>query len=178
MGALIVLEQIVEEEGPVVEEEAVAAGEAISAEAQALAQAAEKEAPVIEDAVISAGKTVVSEAEVLAQEVESAGKAALDKLSNAFTSDNIGNAVSKCTQAVSNTGKSVWDLNPFQRGREIEQAIGTNLPSNFPTIDRFENGVATSIKSLDLEAPTYQSVSTLSRTLTNYIDKVADFAGR
>lgn len=45
-------------------------------------------------------------------------------------------------------------------------------------IDRFENGLATSIKSLDLNAAAYQSTSTLSRTLTGYVDKVAGFQGR
>ena len=73
---------------------------------------------------------------------------------------------------------SVWTLNPFVRGQRIEQALGHNLPSNFPVIDRFQNGMATSIKSLDLGAPTYQSTATLSRTLNGYIDKVASFQGR
>jgi hypothetical protein len=72
----------------------------------------------------------------------------------------------------------VWRLDPFARGRQIEQALGHNLPSNFPVIDRFENGLATSIKSLDLDAATYKSSATLNRTLTDYIDKVAEFKGR
>ncbi|MDH2240277.1 hypothetical protein N5K27_28690, partial [Pigmentiphaga sp. GD03639] len=72
----------------------------------------------------------------------------------------------------------VWKLSPLQRGQQIEQALGHNLPGNFPTIDRFENGLATSIKSLDLDAAAYQSATTLNRTLTGYVDKVADFQGR
>lgn len=72
----------------------------------------------------------------------------------------------------------VWKLNPFQRGQQIEQALGHNLPGNFPVIDRFENGLATSIKSIDLDAATYQSGSTLTRTLNGYVDKVAGFQGR
>lgn len=60
----------------------------------------------------------------------------------------------------------------------VEQALGTNLPSNFPVIDRFVNGVATSIKSLDLGAKTYQSTAALTRTVRGYIDKVAGFSGR
>lgn len=75
-------------------------------------------------------------------------------------------------------GRGVWDLNPFDRGREIERRLGQNLPGNFPTIDRFQNGVATSIKSLDLQAPTYQSATTLQRTLNGYVDSVANFQGR
>jgi filamentous hemagglutinin len=77
---------------------------------------------------------------------------------------------------VPNSG--VWQLNPFERGKVIEQALGHNLPSNYPVIDKFENGLATSIKSLDLNAATYQSTSTLSRTLTGYVDSVASFQGR
>jgi hypothetical protein len=71
----------------------------------------------------------------------------------------------------------VWKLNPFARGQQIEQALGHNLPGNFPVIDRFENGFATSIKSLDLDAAAYQSSTTLNRTLTGYVDKVAGFRG-
>ena len=52
-----------------------------------------------------------------------------------------------------------------------------NLPGNFPTIDRFVGGVATSIKSLDLNAATYQNAATLTRQVTGYIDSVAGFRG-
>jgi len=73
---------------------------------------------------------------------------------------------------------SVWTLSPFERGVAIENQLGHNLPRNFPVIDRFENGVATSIKSMDLSATTYQSIPAMERTLTGYIDKVAGFNGR
>jgi hypothetical protein len=72
---------------------------------------------------------------------------------------------------------SPWELDPFQRGVVIEQQLGHNLPGNFPTIDKFENGKATSIKSLDTTGATYQNVKTLERTLTGYIDKVKGFNG-
>ncbi len=72
----------------------------------------------------------------------------------------------------------VWSLNPFKRGQEIERALGQNLPGNFPVIDKFENGIATSIKSLDVNAVTYQNAATLSRTVMGYIDSIANFAGR
>jgi filamentous hemagglutinin len=81
------------------------------------------------------------------------------------------------TTAAGNAGSGVWKLNPFARGKAIEQSLGMNLPGNFPTIDRFTNGVATSIKSLDLGAASYQSTSALSRTVTGYIDSVAGFNG-
>jgi len=52
------------------------------------------------------------------------------------------------------------------------------LPGNFPVIDRFANGIATSIKSLDVNAATYQNAATLNRTVNGYIDSVANFGGR
>ncbi len=72
---------------------------------------------------------------------------------------------------------SVWTKRPFDRGTDIEKQIGQNLPQNFPVIDRFENGVATSIKSLDVNASSYQSTATLTRTLNRYIDNVAAYNG-
>ncbi|MGL4825647.1 MAG: hypothetical protein ACRC4G_05595, partial [Alphaproteobacteria bacterium] len=62
-------------------------------------------------------------------------------------------------------------------GEKIEQALGQNLHKNYPVIDRFDNGVVTSIKSIDLNAKTYQDAKKLQRTLEKYVDKVADFRG-
>jgi hypothetical protein len=73
---------------------------------------------------------------------------------------------------------SVWKLNPFERGQIIEQVIGHNLPNNFPVIDRFINGTATSIKSINLDSITYSNSRTLTRTLTGYVDEVAELQGR
>ena len=59
----------------------------------------------------------------------------------------------------------------------IEQQLGANLPAGFPVIDKFANGVATSIKSIDLSAGTYQNVGSLTRTVNGYVDSVAAFNG-
>lgn len=72
---------------------------------------------------------------------------------------------------------SVWQLPWAARGFEVERILGSNLPRNFPVIDRFRNGIATSIKSLDLRAKTYQSVQNLGRTVERYIDQVRAFNG-
>jgi hypothetical protein len=76
---------------------------------------------------------------------------------------------------------SVFQLAPVVRGRVIESILGTaaggSLPSNFPTIDRFDNGVATSVKSMDLLAKTYQSGTALLSRLTGYVDQLANFNG-
>lgn len=75
--------------------------------------------------------------------------------------------------------KSPWPMGPSPRGFEIEARLGGNLPKSFPTIDRFNDvtGVATSIKSVDLGAKTYQTPSKLEKILTGYVDKVSDFKG-
>ena len=49
--------------------------------------------------------------------------------------------------------------------------------NNFPVIDKFEKGIATSIKSLDLNAPTYQKTGKVFNTLKGYIDDLARFNG-
>ena len=82
-------------------------------------------------------------------------------------------------QAVGRAAESVWNLNPFQRGVEIENMLGRSpqLAQNFPVIDRFVNGVATSIKSLDLGAKTYQNISRLSSTVRGYVNTLANWQG-
>lgn len=73
--------------------------------------------------------------------------------------------------------RGVWSMTPFARGVAIERTLGQNLPSNFPRIDRFHNGVATSIKSMDVTAPTYQNAATIRSTGRGYVDAVANFRG-
>jgi len=70
-----------------------------------------------------------------------------------------------------------WSLSPFVRGRVFENIYGANLGWNFPVIDRFMNGVATSIKSLNLNAKTYQNMGALASKLRGYVDDVAGFMG-
>jgi hypothetical protein len=51
------------------------------------------------------------------------------------------------------------------------------LPDTFRVIDSFTDGVATSIKSIDLNATTYQDAARLTYRLTQYIDQLALFDG-
>jgi hypothetical protein len=46
-----------------------------------------------------------------------------------------------------------------------------------PVIDRFENGMATSIKHLDLGAPPCHTPANLEKIITGYIDDVVSYAG-
>ena len=73
--------------------------------------------------------------------------------------------------------ESVWNLGWGSRGLAIEQQLGGNLPAGFPVIDNFANGVATSIKSIDLNAATYRNTATLASRLNNYVDSVSGFNG-
>jgi hypothetical protein len=71
---------------------------------------------------------------------------------------------------------SVWAMNAFDRGVAIEQRLGAYM-GNFPTIDKFINGVATSIKSIDLMAKSYQNENVLGYTIKGYVSKLAAFQG-
>lgn len=77
-------------------------------------------------------------------------------------------------------GGSVWSLGWGARGQRIEQALGRNLPNNYPVLDRFvkATGVATSIKSIDLASRSYQRGARVYSRLKMYIDKLASFKGR
>jgi len=73
-------------------------------------------------------------------------------------------------------GNSVWALNKWDRGRAIEKALGHTL-GNRQTIDKLVGRTATSIKSIDLNAKTYQNMSKLGSKLREYVDDLADFKG-
>lgn len=51
------------------------------------------------------------------------------------------------------------------------------LAKNFPKIDRISKGVATSIKSIDLTAKSYQNGAALASKLTKYLDELAALNG-
>lgn len=76
------------------------------------------------------------------------------------------------------TLRGIWGLTPEARWTAVEQQLGKNLPSNFPVIDKFEHGIATSIKSMDIAAQTYSNPAAIARVGQGYIDKVAGFQGR
>jgi hypothetical protein len=81
-------------------------------------------------------------------------------------------------EATTAEGGSVWDLGWGSRGLAIEQQLGGNLPAGFPVVDAFQNGVATSMKSIDLSAGSYQSAQTLSSQLNGYVDALAGWEGQ
>lgn len=77
-----------------------------------------------------------------------------------------------------NAGGSLWKIaNPLARGFVYEAAAGGNLVRNYPVIDKFVKGVATSIKTLDLKAKTYQKAGAVYSKLKGYIDDLYEFQG-
>jgi len=90
-----------------------------------------------------------------------------------------GSLVKKFFNGIGNLfsgSKSVWAKNALERGLDIERQLGGNLPANFPVIDKLENGVATSIKSLDLTADSYTKGNGVLNTLNGYINKLDNFS--
>ncbi len=79
--------------------------------------------------------------------------------------------------AIVEAPSEAWKLGWAARGIYFSERLGANLPATFKTIDVFENGTATSIKSIDLNASTYQSAARLTSALNRYINKLAEYEG-
>jgi hypothetical protein len=79
--------------------------------------------------------------------------------------------------AVIDAPSEAWKLGWAARGNYFNEQLGANLPRTFRVIDRFINGAATSIKSIDLNAATYQDAGRLMSTVSRYVDALAEYAG-
>ena len=75
-------------------------------------------------------------------------------------------------------GASVWKMGWAARGQAIEQELGMNLAPSNPVIDMFSDGIATSIKSINLNAATYQNTNRLAARIGAYVDRLAAFDGQ
>ena len=74
--------------------------------------------------------------------------------------------------------KAAWDtMNWDERGRYMEDRAGRTLHRNFPVIDKIPDGLATSIKSMDLRAATYQKTAPFAYRLRIYVGEVSEFVG-
>ena len=62
-------------------------------------------------------------------------------------------------------------------GVYFEERLGRTLHENFPAIDKIPDGIATSIKSIDLKAATYQNAAGLTGRLQKYVNEVSEFVG-
>jgi hypothetical protein len=74
--------------------------------------------------------------------------------------------------------EAAWKLRWDERGRYFEDRLGRTLHPNFPTIDKIPDGIATSIKSIDLRAATYQDATRLAYRLKDYVNDVSEFICR
>jgi hypothetical protein len=71
-----------------------------------------------------------------------------------------------------------WTYGWARRGQYFDQLLRDgSLPALFRTIDNFTDGVATSIKSIDLNAAAYQDAARLTYRLNQYIDKLGEYEG-
>jgi len=72
----------------------------------------------------------------------------------------------------------VWKLGWAKRGQMINEKFGDpTFPTNYPVIDKMPDGVVTSVKSIDLNAATYQNDISLGNRLLQYTEDVRDFDG-
>ena len=72
----------------------------------------------------------------------------------------------------------VWKLGWGLRGQKINEVFGDpTFPSNYPVIDKIPNGIATSVKSIDLNAATYQNEESLAYRLNKFVADVREFDG-
>jgi len=80
-------------------------------------------------------------------------------------------------QLLAEADAAAWKLGPAPRGRYMEMRLGRTLHENSPVIDKIPNGIATSIKSVDLTAATYQNMTILINRLSKYVGEVSEFVG-
>lgn len=74
--------------------------------------------------------------------------------------------------------RSVWDLPPMERGREIQtKYYHKNTPKYFKVLTRFDNGTATRVSSIDTRSLTYKKASNLKSAVKSDIKKLAQFEG-
>lgn len=72
---------------------------------------------------------------------------------------------------------AIWSMSNFQRGFEFRRIYGANLSATYPCIACWQSGTASSIKSMDLTAPSWQTSSAAERRVYSFIDDLSAFEG-
>jgi hypothetical protein len=112
------------------------------------------------------------------------GNPALDSLTGPDYSptqadiDGLSEALHEAQQRAGEPPATEWELGWGARGVALERqrlAGERTLPANTPTIDDFPQGVALSIKSIDLNAPWYGNPVNLSRQIDRYVNQLQAF---
>ena len=104
-----------------------------------------------------------------------AGTKSASALSKIGALTKISISTSKIADRTVTIGGDVWKKGSVARGNTIDNALGNNLGHNFPVIDKLENGVITSIKSIDLTLPSYQTAKGIYSKLRRDVDELDDF---
>ena len=87
-------------------------------------------------------------------------------------------STTKLTNDIVYIGDSLWEKGAFKRGQIIDKALGNNLGYNFPVVDKLNDRTITSIKSMDLNANTYQTGRGIYNALVKNIDDLDAFEKR
>jgi hypothetical protein len=98
----------------------------------------------------------------------------------AGTRDILDTAILAVTGLLAKPGgpSPIWKLGWGLRGQKFNDLFGDpTFPQNYPVIDKIPNGVATSVKSIDLNAATYQNEASLANRLNKFVADVREFDG-
>ncbi len=93
--------------------------------------------------------------------------------------DALADALQQAKLRAGRSPASFWTYGWGERGRQAELARYPEgrLHPNFPVIDRFCDGVAVSVKSIDLNAPYYRTPGNLTDRINRYVNDLAHFEG-
>jgi hypothetical protein len=100
-----------------------------------------------------------------------------EELAPAEAKASLESPASAASQTLAEADAAAWKLGWADRGWYFDVRLGRTLHKNFPVIDKIPNGIATSIKSIDLGAASYQNMTVLIRRLSEYTGEVSEFVG-
>jgi hypothetical protein len=84
---------------------------------------------------------------------------------------------SAASRSLAEADAAAWNLGWADRGWYFDVRLGRTLHKNFPVIDKIPDGIATSIKSIDPRAASYQNMTTLTERVSEYAGEVSEFVG-
>ncbi len=72
---------------------------------------------------------------------------------------------------------TIWSAGNFERGEYFRESYGGNLPGTFPVIAGFDDGVATSITSIDMTSPRYSDSDNVNERISEELSDLSLFDG-
>lgn len=73
------------------------------------------------------------------------------------------------------TRDDIWSRDNFTRGHFFREKAGANLPFNFPVLAYYRQGIAKSIRSMDLTAPSYRRPEQAQKSLLQDLNRLQAF---